>query len=119
VLGPLAAAVGALALVLAAWAGVQTARDRGPGRALLRGLLLLQLLLVVQAVVAVVRLLQGLDVTSTATFVGYLAVSVLLVPGGTFLALEERSRWGTGVLAVACLAVAVVVQRLVAVDASG
>ena len=46
-------------------------------------------------------------------------VLAVLVPGGLVLAVEERTRWGTLVLAAACLTLAVVVVRLTTVWASG
>jgi hypothetical protein len=73
--------------------------------------------LVLQAVVAVVEM--GEWGGSKGELTGYLVVSAVLVPGGLVLAVEERSRWGTLVLAVACLVVAVVQVRLLAVWDAG
>ena len=56
---------------------------------------------------------------SVGELAGYLAVSALLGPGGLVLAVEERSRYGTLVLAVACLVVAVVELRLLSVWSAG
>ena len=66
--------------------------------------------MLLQAVVALVR--SGEWDGSKPELFGYLAVSAVLVPGGLFLTVEERSRWGTLVLAAACLTLAVVVVRL-------
>ncbi|MCW2665965.1 MAG: hypothetical protein JWN57_927 [Frankiales bacterium] len=99
------------ALVLGLWASLVGLGGRPPGRGLLRGLLGLQLLLFAQAGVALLQLDPG---ESTASFVGYLVVSVLLLPGAFALTVEERTRWGSLVLAAACLVVAVVELRLVA-----
>jgi hypothetical protein len=112
-----ATAVLALALALGVWALLWAALDRLPPRLLLQALFLLQGLLVVQAVVAVVRMSDWGG--STGELLGYLAVSALLVPGGLVLAVEERSRYGTLILAVACLVVAVVQVRLLAVWDAG
>ena len=46
------------------------------------------------------------------TFFGYLVASIAVLPVGAFWALGDRSRWGAGVLAVACLSVPVMVLRL-------
>ena len=107
---PLATAVIVGALLLAVVAAVCAALDRLPPRAHLLALVLLQVVLVVQAVVALLQL--GDWDGRTGELVGYLAVSVLMLPGGMALVVEERSRWGTLVLAAACLTVAVVVLRL-------
>ena len=112
---PLATALVLVSLVLAVWAGVLAALDRTPGRWLLRGLLTLQALLLVQVAIAVVRLLGGERPASVASFVGYLLVSVLILPLAMYWSLEERTRWSTLVLAASCLTVSVVVGRLLVV----
>jgi len=117
VTGGLATAVTLLSLALGVVALVLAALDRLPPKVHLQALFLLQAALVLQAVVAVVRM--GDWGGSKGELGGYLAVSALLVPGGLVLAVEERSRYGTLVLAVACLVVAVVQVRLLAVWDAG
>ena len=115
--GGLSTAVIALSLALGVVALVLAALDRLPPKLHLQALFLLQSAVMLQAVVAVVRM-QDWD-GSKGELGGYLAVSALLVPGGLVLAVEERSRYGTLVLAVACLVVAVVQVRLLAVWDAG
>jgi hypothetical protein len=100
----------AVSLVLALVAFAFAALDRLPPRAHLQGLFLLQGLVIVQAVVALLRV--GGWKGSLAELLGYLLMAFLLVPGGLVLVVEERSRWGTAVLGAACLVLAVVVVRL-------
>ena len=114
--GP-ATGIAVLAAVLGAWALLMAALDRLPPKLHLQVLFLLQAALVLQAVVAVVEM--GEWGGSKGELTGYLVVSAVLVPGGLVLAVEERSRWGTLVLAVACLVVAVVQVRLLAVWDAG
>jgi hypothetical protein len=114
--GP-ATAIAVLAVVLGGWALLMAALDRLPPKLHLQVLFLLQAALVLQAVVAVVEM--GEWGGSKGELTGYLVVSAVLVPGGLVLAVEERSRWGTLVLAVACLVVAVVQVRLLAVWDAG
>ena len=109
---PLAVGVLVLALVLAVAGGALGALDRQPGKALLQGVLVLQLLLVVQAVIAGVRLLQGAEPNDQGAFVGYLVVSALIVPGAMVWSFEEKGRYGPLILAAACLVVAVLQTRL-------
>lgn len=100
-------------LVVGVYAAYLGLRDRAPDRLLLRGVLVLQALLLVQAAVAVYRLVQGTDEPgSTGTYAGYLLLSLLLLPGAFALTVEERSRYGSLVLGAACLVVAVVQTRL-------
>ncbi|CAN5179625.1 hypothetical protein BH24ACT10_BH24ACT10_10950 [soil metagenome] len=115
--GGLATAVTLLSLALGVVALVLAALDRLPPKVHLQALFLLQAALILQAVVAVVRM--GDWGGSKGELSGYLAVSALLVPGGLVLAVEERSRYGTLVLAVACLVVAVVQVRLLTVWDAG
>ena len=114
---PLATALLAGSLGLALWAALCAALDRLPPRLHLQLLFVLQALVVVQAVVALVRAAEWGG--SKGELLGYLAVSAVLVPGGLVLAVEERTRWGTLVLAAACLTLAVVVVRLQTVWAAG
>lgn len=107
-------AVLVLGLGLALGGGVVGGLGRQPPRWLLRGLLALQLVLLAQAAVVVVRLLQGEHAQETSAFIGYLIFSLLLLPGGLALSVDEHSRYATVVLAVACVTVAVVELRMVA-----
>lgn len=110
---PLLPVVLVATLVVGLLGAVLGLRDRPPSRLLLQGLLALQALLIVQAVVAVVGLTgDGDGPPSVATFAGYLVLSVLLLPGAFALVVEERTRYGSLLLAGACLVVAVVELRL-------
>ena len=113
----LAAALIGLSLALAAWAVASAALDRLPPKVHLQLLFVLQAFVAVQALLALLR--AGDWGGSKGELFGYVAVSFLLVPGGLVLTVEERSRWGTLVLAAACLTVAVVEVRLLQVWAAG
>ncbi len=102
----------AASLAVAAVAAGAAALGRPPGRGLLRTMFALQALLFVQLLVVLGRLSGGARPAETGTFAGYVVLSLLLLPGGLALAVEERTRWGSAVLAVACLTVAVVELRL-------
>jgi hypothetical protein len=108
----LVVAVVVLALLLAGWAVAAGGLGHAPPRTLLQALLGLQLVLLLQLAVVVVRLAQGERPVETGPFFGYLVLSLLMLPGGLALSVEERNRNGTLVLAVACLTVAVVEWRL-------
>ncbi|MDP9436919.1 MAG: hypothetical protein M3P93_17745 [Actinomycetota bacterium] len=99
-------------LLVGAAGAVEGLRGRAPGRPLLQALLALQLLLMAQAALAVTALLRGGRAAEPVTFVGYLVLSLLLLPGALGLSAQERSRYGSLVLAAACLVVAVVELRL-------
>jgi hypothetical protein len=101
----LVAAYGIAALVL-------TAMGRAPREYLVIASMVLSALVVVMVVIAAGLLVAGERPDELGIFVGYLVVAVILLPLGTLWALTERSRWGTGVLAVACFTLLVVVVRL-------
>lgn len=109
---PLAAAVIAACLVVALWAGTQAALDRPVGRPLVGGLVVLEVLLAAQAVVAVVAVVRGEHPASTVTFLAYAIGALLPVPIGGAWSLAERSRASTLVLVVVGLSLAVMVARM-------
>ena len=76
------------------------------------GVAFLEVLLLVQAVLAVVSLLRGDRPADTPTFLGYLAGIVLLPVAGALWARTEPTRWSGTVLAVAAATVAVMAWRL-------
>ncbi|WNV75600.1 hypothetical protein [Geodermatophilus sp. DSM 44513] len=99
--------------VLLTLAGIaSTLARRRIGLLHLVGAALLEVLLLVQAVVAVVRLAQGETPADTPTFLGYLAGAVLLPIAGALWARTEPTRWAGTVLAVAAGTVGVMVWRL-------
>ncbi|QFZ18187.1 hypothetical protein [Saccharothrix syringae] len=121
--GVLATALIVVALVGAAWSLALTVADKPITLAtkatlgLAGVVVLLELGLLVQLVVGVLDVLDveskpaGVDFNGF-TFVGYLIGAAILLPGGAFWALAERTRWGAGVLTAVCLGVAVMVVRL-------
>lgn len=91
---------------------VLTVADRSPGRALRLAAGAVVALLAVQAVIAAVRVLAGVALPETTTFLIYLVVSVCVLPIATQFAYAEPTRWGGAVVAVGAVATAVAVVRL-------
>lgn len=108
----LATIIIAAALVLAGFSGLMALLDRAPGLAHLVGLTLVEVVLLVQAAVAIGKMFTGDRPEGMATFVGYLLTVVLVPPLAALLGLAERSRWGSVIVAVGCLVVPVMVIRL-------
>ncbi|GAA4151373.1 hypothetical protein [Leifsonia shinshuensis] len=74
---------------------------------------LVELLLIVQLVMAIVGPLVGNSPTgSLAEFYIYLISALILPLAGGFWALIERNRWSTVILGGVCLAIAVMVYRM-------
>jgi hypothetical protein len=118
VIDGLAYVIIAAALALAAWGGLAAARDRAPDRALFAGAAAVCALVVVQGVIAVVRLVAGADLDAWL-FVGYLLTAVLLLPAAAVLARLEPTRWGSVLLGAGGLVLAPLVLRLIQIWAAG
>lgn len=101
-----AVAAGLLCLVLG-FAG------RAPNDITNGALVLVEVLLIVQLVVAIAAPAFGNEATgSLLEFYTYFVGALLLPPAAIFWGLLERSRWSTVVLGVAALAVGVMVYRM-------
>ncbi|WP_067802775.1 hypothetical protein [Actinomadura formosensis] len=101
-----------VALLVAAYALVAALRNRAMDAGHLAALGALEVLLIAQAVVGFVKLSGGEGPDGPATFVGYLLGSLLIPVAGAGWGLLERSRWGSAVLVVAGVAVAVMIVRM-------
>lgn len=101
----------ALALVVALAAGVCVAQDRLPGWPTVWGLVALEAALIAVLVVACVQLARTDRQVEAANLIGYLVTMLLLAPAATAWAIIDRTRYGTAVIVVACLAVAVMLAR--------
>ncbi|MEU7892003.1 hypothetical protein AB0B45_03965 [Nonomuraea sp. NPDC049152] len=102
--------VGALLLALVSL--IVAIRDRAMGMVLLIGFAVLEVAVLVQAGVAISAVVGGQGPQEKATLFGYLAGTALIPPAGVFLALAERSRWGSAILVVTGFAIAVMTGRL-------
>ena len=86
---------------------------RLPGDVSMGAVALVELLLVVQLVIAIVSPAVGNQPSgSLPEFYIYLISALILPPAGAFWALIERNRWSTVILGGVCLAIAVMVYRM-------
>jgi hypothetical protein len=100
------------ALLAAAWTGGLAATDRRLGNRGLIGLCVVEVLVVVQLVVALAELASGRHPSSVPTFLAYAVTEVLVLPVGVFWSAAEKSRSSTLVITVAALALAVMTVRM-------
>lgn len=101
------AVIAGLVCVVAGLAG------RRPSDLTVGALALVELLLIIQVVVAIVAPFVGNEPTGSALeFWVYLVSAALLPIAGVGWALLERSRWSTVIMGIAALAVAVMVWRM-------
>lgn len=103
-------AVSALAGVLAVVLGLV---GRKPSDLTILALVLVEVLLLAQVVIAIVAPLAGNPPTGNlGEFWVYLATACLMPPAAIAWALAERTRWSTVVLGVGALAIAVMAYRM-------
>jgi hypothetical protein len=110
---PVAWVLGVAALAWALWCAVSAAADQAPTYGHRLTLLGLEVVAAVQSLVAVVLLIVagGRGAGAVAEIVGYLVAVVITLPIGAALAYGERSRYGSVVLAIAGVTLAVLVLR--------
>lgn len=108
----LATTIIVIALLLAGFSGLMALLARPPGLAHLVGLTVVETALLAQAVVAIGKMFSGDRPEMMTTFVGYLLTAVLIPPLAALLGVAERTRWGSALIAAACLVVPVMVVRL-------
>lgn len=103
----------ALALVVGALCVVLGLIGRRPGDASVLPLVAVELALVAQIVIAIVAPLAGNPPTGNPIeFWAYLVAAAIIPPAALVWALTDRTRWGTVVLGIAALAVAVMLWRM-------
>ena len=110
---PLVVVLTVVAVALAGVGALSTVLRRRIGTAHLAVAGVLELLLLVQGVLAVVGLAGGHRPAELTTFAAYLGSVVLLPVAGVLWARSEPTRWAGTVLGVAALTVAVMLWRLV------
>ena len=109
---PLLILVVALCVALAGWALWFVVRDRAVILRQLFGAAAIEVLVVVQGVVAGVLLAtQGHEVDG-ALFWGYVATALVVLPVAAIWAFAERTKWSSVVLAVAAVTVGFLEWRL-------
>jgi hypothetical protein len=99
-------------LIGALWTTGLAAQNRRVGNWLLIELAVTEVLVLVQLVVAVVLVISGSHPDSTATFLSYAVGEPVILPIGVLWSQAEKSRSSTLVIAVACLALAVMTVRM-------
>ena len=102
----------ALSLAAMVYAVVLAARNKRIDWPVLGALGVIEVGLLAQLVVGIVQFAGTDRDVSGPFFIGYLIGSLIILPIGAFWALAESSRWGAGVLAVACLVIPILELRL-------
>jgi hypothetical protein len=110
---PLAFVVGALAGVALAWSLVLLVVNRSMTDSLFWCLVVVEVALLAQSVAGFVALAVTTRPVDGATFGAYLVTIILVLPAASLWGISDKTRWGTGVLAVGCFTVVVLLARLV------
>ncbi len=99
-------------LLIAALAGFSAARNRAPFRLTLALAVLTEVALVVQAAVAIAVSFNGFSADEPVLFFAYLIAVLLILPVSILLGRAEPNKFGSLVILVAGLVLAVLVVRL-------
>jgi hypothetical protein len=108
----LAYVVVALAAVATIWGVVTAVANKPPGKAQLLFAAGVEVVTVVQSIIAGAKLAAGFRPVELATTIGYLICIVILIPIAWLWANTERTRFSGIVLAVAALGVLAMTLRL-------
>ena len=103
----------AMSLVVMAWAGWLSVRNRPVNDALFYAAAALEVVVVAVVVGGFIALGATDRSVDGITFVGYLITIVLVMPIGVAWGASDKSRWGTGVVVIAAFLVIVLAWRLV------
>lgn len=109
---PLAWFTVAFAAVLTGWCLVAAVRGARPSKNQLIAAMVLEALLVAQAVGGCIALAVTDRQIDGITFVGYHLTTVTVLLAGVAWGIADRSRWGNGVFAIASVTQVVLVIRL-------
>jgi len=112
VIGFLGTAIIVGSLLIAAWAGGCALRRRDPFLVVLVAVVVTEVVVVVQAVTAVVASFNGQPADAPGLFFGYLVAVVLVLPTALLWARAERNQFGSLVLLMGGLVLAILVVRL-------
>lgn len=104
--------VALVALAIAAYAAWHTARDKSFSNPLFYAIALFELGLIGLLIGGSVALARTDREVDGVLFVSYLVTVVVIPPAAVLWGIAEKSRWGTGVVVVALLSVAVLAARL-------
>ncbi|WP_229053867.1 hypothetical protein [Aeromicrobium sp. Leaf350] len=112
---PVAYAVTAYALVAAAYAGWHLWREAPFSNGLFYVVSVLELLLIALLVGGSIALAGTERDVDGVLFISYLVTTLVIPPAAILWGVAEKSRWGSGVVVVAMLTVAVLVIRVLGI----
>ncbi|MCK5890867.1 hypothetical protein [Aeromicrobium sp.] len=112
---PVAYAVAGLAVVAAVYAGWLMWRDEAFTNGLFYVVIVLELVLLALLVGGSIALARTERDVDGVLFISYLVTVVVIPPAAVIWGVAEKSRWGTGVVLVAMLTIAVLVVRVLGI----
>ncbi|MBC7593751.1 MAG: hypothetical protein H7288_07420 [Kineosporiaceae bacterium] len=103
------------ALLVAVFAAIHTARNQLFGNPLFYAISVLEIVLVMLLIGGCIALAKTSRDVDGVLFVSYLVIVVFIPPAAVSWGIAEKSRWGTGVVVVAMLSIAVLSFRLLGI----
>ena len=108
-------AVAISALLIAGFAAIHTARNQQFSNPLFYAISVLEIVLVGLLIGGGIALAKTSRDVDGVLFVSYLVTIVVIPPAAVLWGIAEKSRWGTGVVVVAMLSIAVLCVRLLGI----
>lgn len=108
-------AVAISALLIAGFAAISTARNKPFSNPLFYAISVLEIVLVGLLIGGGIALAKTSRDVDGVLFVSYLVTVVVIPPAAVLWGIAEKSRWGTGVVVVAMLSIAVLCVRLLGI----
>ena len=108
-------AVAISALLIAGFAAILTARNQPFSNPLFYAISVLEIVLVGLLIGGCIALAMTSREIDGVLFVSYLVTVVVIPPAAVLWGIAEKSRWGTGVVVVAMLSIAVLCVRLLGI----
>jgi hypothetical protein len=99
-------------LLFGGWLGIQAWRRRATTEAQMICAIVLEVALLIQAGIAIAKIIGGAELAEPVTFIAYSLGILLPLPLGFYLARVERTRWGSVSLCFTAVVVAVMTLRL-------
>ena len=107
--------IAAAAALVALWAAWHMIREQPVGNPLFYAVAALEIVLITLLVGGIAALSTTDREVDGVLFVSYLVTIAVIPPAAVLWGIAEKSRWGTGVLVVALLTVAVLCVRLLGI----
>jgi len=105
-------AIAVLAITVGVLAAAHTITNHTFSNGLFYAIALLEVVLVIALIAGIIALIGETEPVPAGLVLTYLVTMILVPPAAVLWGVAEKSRWGTGVVAVAIISIAVLSERV-------